>query len=537
MIEQQAIRISIRDALMFVVRGLPVALILSTTAAAAIYFITRDPEPIYRSTAILLATRPSSGFASVPSIISPSQVDPAIYRSAIVQGNLIAQALSRVMGRTPSAQEIETWGERIRVRVDENLVSSLVHIEVEAESPESAATIANALVDALLTWDRTRVGRNIQATLSSLDRSIILLGAQIQAAQEVGDETTLIALEAAQNQLIEELRSAEALNLSAVVLGLLEPFRDAAPDPNPVNDRAAFLTAVGFAIFFMLAYLILLILRLSDPRVRAAEDVVRATGSEPLAEVPGRNAFAPTFQTAISRVALSLRTVGQTRDAPTGPGFVLVTAPTMVGAKHALSLSLAEAYARGGWRTLLVLADPASLSDRVVPSLKNASVSMMDLAQGAPTTRPTVLKMNTGVSLEVVQLTHELLPASSLGPLAQRLTTNFRNWKHEFDVIIFDAPALSQTNFPLALSGVVDNAILAVLRNQTPHLELQNAHQDLIRAGFQGVGVVLFLDKRPVRRDENGSAPVTIADAKRRPEARESRGPGARVVSAESRKR
>ncbi len=542
MTEQQTIRISFRDALIFVLRGLPAALILATAAAAVVYVLSRNPEPIYRSTAILLATRPSSGFASVPSIIAPSQVDPAIYRSAIVQGNLISQALNRMLGRAPSAQEVETWRERIRVRVDENLVSGLVHIEVEAESPESAATMANALVDALLTWDRTRVGRNIQATLSSLDRSIVLLGAQIRAAEEADDQTTLITLEAARDQLIEELRSAEALNLSAVVLGLLEPFRDAAPDPEPVNDRAAFLTAASFAVVFILTYVALVVLRLTDPRVRAADDVIRTTGAEPLAVIPGRNAFAPEFQLAISRVALSLRSVprgpvGQGLENPTGPGLVLVTSPTAVGAKHALSTSLAEAYARGGWRTLLVLADPTSLSDRVLPSLRNASMSMMDLAQGSPILRPTVVKLNTGVTLEVVQITHDTLPTSSLGPLAQRLASSLLEWKHDFEVIILDTPALSQANFSLALSEVTDNVILAVLRNQTPHLVLQNTHQDLVRAGFRGVGTVLFLEKRPIRRDESASSPIPSRDASRRPEPREAREPGARVVSAQPRKR
>src|SRR5690606_18486088 len=248
--------------------------------AAVAFFANLNPEPVYRSTAMLLATRPSS--TNVPSLIVPSQVDPEIYRLAIVEGELLPEALARVSGGEVSEEALEEWRRRVRVRVDENLVSSVVRIEVEDGSPTTAATVANALADALLAWDRTRVSRNVQATLASLNRSLAILGAQLLAAQEAGDMATQEVLEAQRSQLIADRQAAESLNLSAVVLGLLEPFRQAAPEAEPVNDRTTFFTVVAFAIFFLLTYVFLLARRLVAPAIMDPSDLPTPGGAEPV---------------------------------------------------------------------------------------------------------------------------------------------------------------------------------------------------------------------------------------------------------------
>src|SRR5690554_3194750 len=140
-------KISFRDALRFVLRGLVPALLVAAAGAAVAYMLSRNPTPVYRATAILLATRPNSGYSETPNVMEPSQVDPDIYRSAVVHGGLLESALTIALGGQPSREELEQWRSQVRVRVDEGLISGLVRVEVEHEDPALAASVSNAVAD------------------------------------------------------------------------------------------------------------------------------------------------------------------------------------------------------------------------------------------------------------------------------------------------------------------------------------------------------------------------------------------------------
>lgn len=495
MTDQQVIRISFHEALRFLLRGLPIALVVAGVAAAVAFFANLNPEPVYRSTAMLLATRPSS--TNVPSLIVPSQVDPEIYRLAIVEGELLPEALARVSGGEVSEEALEEWRRRVRVRVDENLVSSVVRIEVEDGSPTTAATVANALADALLAWDRTRVSRNVQATLASLNRSLAILGAQLLAAQEAGDMATQEVLEAQRSQLIADRQAAESLNLSAVVLGLLEPFRQAAPEAEPVNDRTTFFTVVAFAIFFLLTYVFLLARRLVDPAIMDPSDLAKAGGAEPVAVVAGRRKDAPEFQAGIGRVATA---VPARRAAPgDAPGaapasVVVVTAPTRMGAQHLLARSLAEAYARAGVRTLLVNADLASTVGMTQAPVGNATVPMVNLTQRPDRAEPTTVAIDHGVYLDLLSLTPGTQHSASFGPLTQRLAALLAAWRDQYGVVIVDTSALAEASVALALADTADHVLVVAVQHVTQQTSVREAVQELGRAGHASIGTVLFTD-------------------------------------------
>src|SRR5690606_22085021 len=131
-----------------------------------------------------------------------------------------------------------------------------------------AVSISNTVADSLLAWDRDRVGMNVQATVAALHRSVLLLGTQIAVAEQSGDEDEARALRSARDQLTEQLRSAETLRLSAVAMGLLEPFRRAVLDPNPVNDRTVLATVAAFVLLFLLTYVVLFLVAATHPLVK-----------------------------------------------------------------------------------------------------------------------------------------------------------------------------------------------------------------------------------------------------------------------------
>lgn len=483
--DKDVLNISLADALRFLARGALVAFAAGLLGAAGAYFLSRDPAPLYRATAILLATRPTSGYANTVDVIEPTQIDPDIYRSAIVQGGLMEAALTNLFGEAPDPTEMQTWRKRVRVRVDENLISGLVRIEVDDEVPEVAREVADALSDALLTWDRGRVGRNVQATVTSLHRSLVLIGAQLAAAEQAGDADQVQALKATRDQRLTQLRSAETLSLSAVVMGLLEPFRAAVVDPKPVNERTTFVTAVAFVLCFILAYVGLLVIRVADPRIRSLADFAAATRLPPVAFVPD-GARGTRALDAIDRIVVALPSPAPARANATTPPpddhvpgqpprapsvmrsarVIVVTSVASSSERAWLAPQLAATYAQAGWRVLLVDADlvEGRLSASVPHDDRAATLSAV--LQHREVGRPTTLMSARGGTLDFVAAGSE--PAGGPAALLQHAAPELvAAWRSGYEVVVVDAPAVELSAIVAALAPEVDTVLLTGMAHRT----------------------------------------------------------------------
>lgn len=511
--ERDVLKVSLAEVLAFLFRGLLPALILGSLGAAAAYLISRNPTPQYRATAILLATRPNSGFANAASVIEPTQVDPDVYRAAIVQGGLLESALANVLDTEQGPQELSAWRRRVRVRVDENLISGLVRVEVEDKSPERATAVANALADSLLAWDRDRVNRNVQATVASLRQSIVLLGAQLTAAEQAGDSDQAQALKIARDQRLGQLRSAETLSLSAVVMGLLEPFRGAVADPRPVNDRTAFVTAVSFVLFFVLAYLLSLVILIADPRVRNASDLSAATGLTVFGPVPDA-AKRGEFHRTLERIAIALlipnpraplESVGESKlrgnaarpdpaagqEATRDCKVIMVTSATNSNERGQLAANLAGIYARGGWRVLLVDADfQETRISASFPARKEAA-TLGTILQNRDGGNPAVLASSDGTTLDLIVAGREPMGGAA-ALLGRRAPELIEGWRVSYDLVVFDAPDLNSSASSLALSPLTDSTLLAVAGHRTRLRAASTAAEDLLLAGVKDLRMVLM---------------------------------------------
>lgn len=494
MTDQQFIKISFGDAARFLIRGFLPALGLAVLAAAAAYLLSRESVPLYRSTAILLATQPGSAYSSTANIMEPAQVDPAIYRSAIVEGGLLEKAIARVTEEEPSSDELAEWRKLVKVRVDENLISGLVRIQVENRDPALAADVANSLADSLLSWDRDRVSRNIQATVSSLDRSLVVLAAQIAAEEQTGDNDSAQVLRATREQRLSQLRSAEALGLSAIVIGLLEPFQTAAVEETPVNQQNTFTVVIAFLLAFVLAYAFLLLRRLTDPRVRDAADLARASGLEPSATIPGYNPR-PQFTEAVSRLAISLPLQYPhdrlTNSASSSRGvFIVVTSPTGQYERSLLARHLASAYASSGWRVLLVDADLVEGGvSASIPAAKQLT-PLTDFLRYPGGAHPGTLTTASGTDIDFIPA--GAVPVSGASMLLDREIAGLvGTWRGAYDVIIVDSTALAMSAGTLGLAREADAVVLAGRKNRTRLRAVSAAVTDLTRAGARSVVTVL----------------------------------------------
>lgn len=480
-------KISFRDALRFVLRGLVPALLVAAAGAAVAYMLSRNPTPVYRATAILLATRPNSGYSETPNVMEPSQVDPDIYRSAVVHGGLLESALTIALGGQPSREELEQWRSQVRVRVDEGLISGLVRVEVEHEDPALAASVSNAVADSLLAWDRDRVGMNVQATVASLHRSVLLLGTQLAVAEQAGNEDEAVSLRNARDQLTEQLRAAETFRLSAVAMGLLEPFRRAVVDPDPVNDRTVLATAAAFVLLFLLTYVVLFFRAAAHPRVRGADDLQRETGLEPLAVLPSESA-AQRFQAGVDRIAVGVQMLGR-RPPTQGSGLVVVvTSPSGPAERSLLALHLARAYVRAGSNVLVVDADLKHRAASTALPQARGGATLSELLVRGPDAR--VKASPTGVAgLEYIPVGSDS-SLTSVG-LSRNMPALIQEWRAQFDVVIIDAPATDESPDAFALTDLADAVVLVSKTNLTDLSSLKESAHRLRALGAAPVLPVL----------------------------------------------
>ncbi len=492
-------RISFRDVFQFLLRGLLPALAVGAVAAVVAFFLTKDPVPVYRATAVLLATRPGVGFYNEVNVIEPTQVDPDIYRSAIVQGGLLEQTLAGVLGHELTSEQLAEWRRLIRVRVNENLISGLLHIDVDNEDPEVAVEVADSLANALLAWDRDRVIRNVQATVTSLSQTILILGAQISTAEAAGDEREVQLLRSTRDQRLSQLRAAEALNLSAVVMGLLEPFRSAVVDPNPVNSREVFVAAIAFVLFFILVYAVLFLLRVADPRIRNEEDLADGLGIPATAVIPVESQT-QKFKDAIERLATWLlltwqETKGEESQVVGSGRVVTVTSPTNAGERSQLARHLATAFSDGGWRVLLVDADlKEGRISKAVPGTRQGT-TMAQLVRDTGKDEPAKLS-GDGSKLRFIPAGDTPVEGSAMH-LGRSVGKLVDGWRKDYQIVVIDSSALEQSPATVSVARESDTVVLAVAKATTLIRKAEGAALQLRGgAGSAHVATVLTAGSR-----------------------------------------
>lgn len=475
-------RISFRDAWQFVARGFIPAILVAIVAALAAFFVSKEPESIYRATAVLLATRPGTTYFNDSNLIEPSQLDPSIYRSAVLQGGILEQVLEGEFGATPETGLVSAWRQRVRIRVDDSLISGLIYIDVDDVDQEVARRLANSISTGLLAWDRDRVLRNVQTTAASLDQKVQVLGAQIAEAEAVGAEREAQLLRAARDQRVAQLEAAEALGISAVVVGLLEPFRQALVDPKPVNNRSMFSAVVAFVLSFVGAYVALFLYRAVDPRIRSAEDLFNSTGLTAVAELPAQERK-NQYESAIDRLATYVQSVVNPA-APTASTqsfegkIVTVTSPSQSREGSLLALHLATTYANAGWQVLLVDADLNEGTVSRALGVADGKRSLTRFLRGATFDAPTKMIHGVGKDLHFVAAGDTPVTGASV-LLARSAPELLETWKTRYQLIIVDGMSMATSAGALALVREADAVVLAVRTNRSRIREVQAAKAEL----------------------------------------------------------
>src|SRR5690606_33979576 len=121
-------------------------------ASVATFLYERDSPPVYEASATIYAAENVVDLRSIglSYLVSPS-LHASAYMVAAESDAVLSQALTELGIDSPAAGDVEHLRTRLRVGPDEE--SRLLTISAQAGTAEVAAARAQAVADALVSWD------------------------------------------------------------------------------------------------------------------------------------------------------------------------------------------------------------------------------------------------------------------------------------------------------------------------------------------------------------------------------------------------
>ena len=476
--------IDLSTVLSFVWRGAPLAVFMALFAGATAYLINSNADPVYHASIALVASQPGSAYANLD-VVTPPTIDPAVYRSALLEGTIVTDALLRVTGKRPSERELELFLRTLRVTIESQQLSSVIRLRVAHGDPEYAARVANAIADELIVWDRERARRTLSRGVSAIERSIADIDAEVTRGVDAARAAVLTTLRA---ERIAELQMVVDTTASAVVVGLLEPLRLATPPERPVGPRVVFATFVAAVLGLVLGYALALVRLALDRRIGDRETVTELTGLPVLAEfaVRPRSAHRLSGETAsFLRTNLAIATRG------TRPVVIVVTSAVEIGEKDRVALSLAESFARSGQKTLLVDADLRYPNTTKWIDVVPGSVTPFETHLAHPDRRFDAMTVSVGS-----RQGFDFVPSFTAAPfpvdaLNQGLPACLEGWSARYDVIILDSTPVVPFADTLAIAPLATGVVLCASVRRSHRDQLSDAVRLLERAQVRLLGVAL----------------------------------------------
>ncbi|MDQ3459428.1 MAG: P-loop NTPase, partial [Deinococcota bacterium] len=473
----------------FLLRGLPVALIVALLAGAAAYMLSGNVDRVYNARATLLVTNPAvSGFGA--SLVATPPLDLGAYRAALYSSPVFNDAAQAI-------REMEGGGQglgRVVVRTEEARNSPLIHVDVTHPTGAGAANAANALAEALLRWERGLGSENLEAISAALREQISGLDEQMEnlrqganaASAEVQDQIGGLATLRAQRQA--ELSQISALSNSVVSrLRVLQP----APVPRqPAPLSTTRNAAIAVILGLLLSYGVMLVRATLDRRLKSSDDLAAATGLPVLAEFPRQ--AQKTYR--LPREATSyLRTNLLSSTAGAHPKVVLVTSALAGEGKSSVALSLAASFAVNKHRTLLIDADLRKpVLGRVLnlnPILHHSLQKHLEHPhenQGRFT--PASVSVSASEGLDIIPSFEPTASPAEL--LSYGFATCLKKWQESYDVIVIDSPPVLPVADALTIAPLCTGTVLVGSLKGTDRRQVQAAVDVLQLHAVRLLGVV-----------------------------------------------
>jgi Mrp family chromosome partitioning ATPase len=444
---------------------------------ASITIVVRQalPSSFTAETSLLLAA-PQQGLESV-GVVTPPMIDPGVYRTAILEGGVLSRVLTQLGRPADTAAQLEL-AERVRVSVDNQLISSVIRIRVTSSEAQDAAVIANLIARSIIQWDADRARQALSTNVTALQVSLAQVERQLAAA---GGEDDVAALELREGELAAELAAARARAGSLAVAPLLEVLHEAVPPREPDGSGSLLLPLLAFLLGTGAVLAAGWLATMLREGVQQAGELERHAGLPVLATFPAASARGVQ---QIRRDAADIVRDRLSAGRPEGPAVIVVTSPQHSAEKNGVAAALAESFGRSGQQTLLLdanLREPASGEEFRLNEGEFVSLEQYLTDPGRRLEFISIRLEGRRVFSLIPSFTPAAWPADLL---RDSLGNLLGQWQRRFSVIVIDAAPL----LPYPDSGGIirhaDTVVLATRLGLTRPGELQQAAR--ILAGQHG---------------------------------------------------
>lgn len=476
---------ALRDFVTVVRRGLPLALGIGVLAAGLAYYMSQKMVPVYRATATLLIsdTRPSSQFGVT--LLTAPVLAPSAYEAAVRSAPVLDAARDTLLATTGDAPGRTDLLRNMGLDIEVDNPSTLMWLWAENPSPDDATAIANALSEALRSWDIQRARTNVEAIIAALEGNLLALDAQLERAlaSNPPDPITVQSLRDRRADNTVSLETARALQSSAV--GYVELLEPALVPTSPISPSPTRNTALAFCLGAALAYVLILARLTLDTKFKDPDDMAASLGENVLA------VFQKVSNRHISKETanfLRANVLSQLVDAH--PKVILVTSARPGEGKTSVAIAMAESIARSNYRTLLVDADlrrPAVAQAYSLPGVMHQRFD--DLLKDPRMPLRTSIIKTSGANLHVLAGR----PAS-VNP-SELLTTGFaaalETIKSQFDVVVIDSAPVLPIADTLSMVPYVTSAVFVVNVSRSDRKGVAAAVRLLRRLDTRLLGLVI----------------------------------------------
>lgn len=473
-------------------------------------------EPVYKATARLLLQPRASESPFAPG--TGVRLDP---------DRALATEIEVLKSQQVQAEVRARLGSGLAVLASPLGRTDVITVSAERTDPKRAADVANAYATAYLDLKRTQVveglvaaGKEIQGTISTLDKQIEAIDAQAEALlagpEASRDQTARDSLSSQRGALVEQRalfkQTFDKLTVDAnLATGGAQLVGSALVPTSPIRPtpaRNAALAAVagllfGIGLAFLVEYL--------DDTIKTKEDLERIAGGVPiLGLIPsvenwkaGDEAWVASREEPRSVPAEAYRTLRTAMqfvaiDRPVG--MLQITSPSAGEGKTTTLANLGVALATAGQRVILVDCDLRRPRMHQFFGLENETGFTSLLVGDVPLSA--VLQDVPGTRRLRVLPTGPLSPYPSELLSSRRASVVFAALRAEADIVLVDSPPVLPVTDALVLFRHADAVIMVFSARKTTRKQASTALEMAHQVDAPLVGAVL--NALPLKKGHKG---------------------------------
>jgi polysaccharide biosynthesis transport protein len=387
-------------------------------------------------------------------------------------GNVVYQTTARTLVQLPAATQLQEA--LAGAQLSEQLLQTYAQVATSGPVATRAADISGLSIGEV----RGSLSAKVQAQTFLID---------VTATNHDPAHAQRIANAGAQ-ALAEQVARLEKSRTQPVTVQLLE----AAGQPQtPIRPRKKLDMALGVILGLVAGLAVASILEALDKTISSPGQAARALRARLLGTVPlfgGRRLVVVSRDGPSSAVEAfrALRTAVEFSGAGPAPRHILVTSPSAGDGKSTIAANLAAAMALGGSSVALVDAD---LRDGVIGRAFGLSgeAGLSSVVSGKVAVDAALHRCEDNLWV-LPAGEHVANPAELFGPTGM---TDLLNSLNDFDVVVFDVPAVLAVTDAVVLAAHVDGVVLVARHGKTERSAAAEARRRLDAVGAHVLGVVL----------------------------------------------